>query len=738
MHSGTEVRYAWKEGHGATAGDTHHAGIMDDSASKIFTIDHAFSEKSPSDDRLIGFDSLDPPAAPNRKQILSFGIFSLISIAMIATGIVVSAISEKKASTLAAEKARLEASTEGRSRTLRTWIDSLIMTGRRLSNSDLVRLYVDDVANVPAGHPLPRALLDQQPYFQTLITDFARQNDLLRAAVIDHDGRLLLGSSGPSLEIEKVLERVNQAPKDWKFIIPPIRNIVGKEHHLAMDLIVPMPKVQQVKAMSVELTTMLVLTARAEEILHPILSVSGERVNDEKIFLLQDGMRGVVALSALDADFNIQSTKAPLRSGDNAPFGRWSMNNQQSDYSLGTLVPDVNWTIVHSIRASAAFSPVQQFAVSTIATTIAVVLLASCCFTLFWWNRSKNHYKEIALVYQSMANRIDQQRQFLAAITSSISDWLFVANNNSQCLYANPALLKALSLREAEIIGREKLDVLPLQDSPPQNDCLDQFIEGEKISILDLKDRCLFVSSSKSDIRNHDGETVGTVTMMRDRTEILAYRQQRLKALTKTIAAFVQAIERRDPFLLGHTSRLRSYAIAVGRTLGMSEQDLAALSLAASLSQIGKIFIPDDILTKPERHTNEETEVMHRHIDHALSILDHIDLGLPVAEILRQMHERLDGSGYPRGVGGNEIKLPGRILGAVDVFCARTVPRSYRDRLSAGKTLFHLANNADRYDIRVIAALADVVRNEGALEAEQDQDASFVDSEVWKNRAAPR
>jgi HD-GYP domain-containing protein (c-di-GMP phosphodiesterase class II) len=220
---------------------------------------------------------------------------------------------------------------------------------------------------------------------------------------------------------------------------------------------------------------------------------------------------------------------------------------------------------------------------------------------------------------------------------------------------------------------------------------------------------------------------------MRDQTDLIDQRRRRHQALLETIEAFIYAVERRDPFLLGHTRRVRRYAIAIGRNLGLDNDNLTGLALAASLSQIGKIFIPDAILTKADRHDQQEAEIMRRHINHAIGILGRIDFGYPVVDILSQMHERLDGSGYPEGRSDDEIDRRGRILGAADVFCARTAPRSYRRRLSAGKALYHLANNARRYDITVIAALAEIVGKEGGLASTDDLDDSLLDSRIWSD-----
>ena len=100
---------------------------------------------------------------------------------------------------------------------------------------------------------------------------------------------------------------------------------------------------------------------------------------------------------------------------------------------------------------------------------------------------------------------------------------------------------------------------------------------------------------------------------------------------------------------------------------------------------------------------------MQKHLDHAIDILKDVDFELPVVETIHQMHERLDGAGYPKGLTAAEIRLSARILGACDVFCARIEPRAYRSVISPQAALDILAQNADRYDPKVVEALREAV-----------------------------
>jgi HD-GYP domain-containing protein (c-di-GMP phosphodiesterase class II) len=231
---------------------------------------------------------------------------------------------------------------------------------------------------------------------------------------------------------------------------------------------------------------------------------------------------------------------------------------------------------------------------------------------------------------------------------------------------------------------------------------------------LELGGRTRRLSTSRVPVCDEAGRTTGLVAVMRDETELVEQRARHDRLIRATVDALIRAIELRDTFLVGHTRRLQRYVALVGRGLGLDDRDLATLDLAACLSQVGKIFVPQAILTKAGQLDEPELRIMRRHVEHALEVIGPIDFDLPIGEAIGQMYEHLDGSGYPKGLPGEQIGPLARILGVVDVFCALTETRAYRDQLSAGKALTYLAENPQRYDAKVVAALAEAVAAEGA------------------------
>ena len=692
-----------------------------------------------TDGNPLGIQDLPPPSPPERLRWLGLFAFVLIALGIAATLTVTTIAKEKKSSLLNAEEKRLQQSVLGRANVLKTWLEGQLSTSKRLTDSHVFRLFIADLTHRDLALPLPRSLRDQQPYFQQLMADFSRQHDLMRATVLRDDGAILMSSPGPALPVVDTLTRLQGLHTDQKYLLSPIRRLDDQDGRLVVDASIAFPKAQTEAGISEASQAFLVLTLPVGQILKRALTNRNIDPDSERITLFQEHNEAIDQLWMTAEGIKLESSLGAEDSiiGKSIAFGR--RDDAPSVYSLGEPVEEFRWTLYHAVDARAALQPVHDFIRVAAVISLLAVLTLTATFIALWSRHDAKHHRELADVYRAYAKRADRQRQFLQSVTTSISDWLMVSSSAGEIIYANPAFSNAIRRHGAEVSGRrwdELVDETPVALSKGE-DFLD-VMDCDRFDVVEIGGDRRVVSSIISNLHNDIGAVQGTVRIVRDHTDMMVEKRRRSLSLVQTIDALIQAIERRDPFLLGHTRRVRTHAIAVGGRLGLSTDDLANLALAASLSQIGKIFIPDDILTKPDRHGPEEEKIMRDHILHAVGILERIDFDTPVADVLIQMHERLDGSGYPHGLTGMEISLSARILAIADVFCARTAPRSYRDRLSAGKTLYHLANNDHRYDLKVVAALAEIVGQSDEIDGDDDVEETFLDASVWRQRNCDR
>jgi len=171
--------------------------------------------------------------------------------------------------------------------------------------------------------------------------------------------------------------------------------------------------------------------------------------------------------------------------------------------------------------------------------------------------------------------------------------------------------------------------------------------------------------------------------------------------------ALVQVLEStmaaRDPYTVGHQRRVSQIAVTIGKEMGLSEDRLNGLRMASTLHDLGKFALPSDLLSKPGRLNHPEFALIKTHPQVAFNILDPITLPGNTAKIILQHHERMNGSGYPQGLKGEEILLEARILGVADVLEAMNSHRPYRTSRGLAETLDEITRNKGiLYDAAVV------------------------------------
>jgi PAS domain S-box-containing protein/putative nucleotidyltransferase with HDIG domain len=186
------------------------------------------------------------------------------------------------------------------------------------------------------------------------------------------------------------------------------------------------------------------------------------------------------------------------------------------------------------------------------------------------------------------------------------------------------------------------------------------------------------------------------------------------KALDGTIEAIGRATETRDPYTAGHQRRMTELSVAVARRLGLDKSVIEATRAAGLLHDIGKLSIPAEILSKPSVLSFIEMSLIRTHPQSAYDVLRTIDFPWPVADIVLQHHERMDGSGYPQGLIGDAILVGARILAVADVVEAMSSHRPYRAALGIDAALVEIERGrGTQYDALVVDACLDLFRVEG-------------------------
>lgn len=200
-----------------------------------------------------------------------------------------------------------------------------------------------------------------------------------------------------------------------------------------------------------------------------------------------------------------------------------------------------------------------------------------------------------------------------------------------------------------------------------------------------------------------EGEEPFLQATVRDITERKNAEETLHNSLMGIIRAISDIVEMRDPYTAGHQKKVSSLACAIAKEMGMTPHQIEGLKLAAEIHDVGKIQLPAEILSKPTGLSDIEYMLIKTHPEAGYEILKEINFPWPIAEIIRQHHEKLDGSGYPHGLKGNEVLLESRILTVADIVEAVASHRPYRPALGIDVALEEiLQERGSKLDANVV------------------------------------
>ncbi len=244
------------------------------------------------------------------------------------------------------------------------------------------------------------------------------------------------------------------------------------------------------------------------------------------------------------------------------------------------------------------------------------------------------------------------------------------------------------------------------------------FIKGLEYTVKRRNGREYTGEINAALLKNSKGKTRGILSIIRDVTEKKKVEQELKqsnamfkKVMEGIISAMEKLVEKKDMYTVGHQRRTAGLARTIGATMGLPREQLECIYIASIIHDIGKIFISGAILNKKARLTEYEYDIIKKHPEAGYEILKTIDFPWPLADIVLQHHERLDGSGYPYGLKGDRIYLESRIISVADVVEAITFERPYRPALGVDRALEEIESKKGAlYDTEVVDICVELFR----------------------------
>ncbi len=315
-------------------------------------------------------------------------------------------------------------------------------------------------------------------------------------------------------------------------------------------------------------------------------------------------------------------------------------------------------------------------------------------------------------------NKLVHSEKLLYDVVQSIGDGVYTLDKDGKTTFINNEALKLLGFRSSELMGKRIHDYIHYKDINSikilSDKCIvhHSMIDGEKYrsnnEYLIKKDGSYIPVSMVITPLYIDNNIVGTVAVFKDKTKqnkINNLEDEKIKNQEQIIHSMIEMIESRDSYTAGHTKRVAEYSVLIAKEMQYSDKEIELLKNAAWLHDIGKISTPDSVLLKPGQLNNIEYELIKDHLTSGYDMLRKIDQYKDIANIMREHHEKFDGSGYPKGLKGEEIIPLSRIMIVADAFDAMTTNRVYKPRKTVEVALNELQDlSAKHFHPEVVSA----------------------------------
>ncbi len=383
-------------------------------------------------------------------------------------------------------------------------------------------------------------------------------------------------------------------------------------------------------------------------------------------------------------------------------------------------IESMPWYLIHKIDADVALKPSTERARNMAALLILITLLVLIVLFAIWRHASSLRAETAAKEYKEIASRHGAQEKLLRLIADNQPDAVSIIDSGGNYRFANLVAATNAKMYPAEMLGKSMQAVLGaslarkyLENSGmalekksvvsylrrEKHEKSTQIFQVQHIPLKEIPD------PYSSEVR------VGTLVVENDITAAIMDRVKHEKTLRSLVETLTALIDAQVPFFAHHSARVSKLARIIAREMGLGRDIREATEFAGKLINLGKIFIPEELLSKDGELSPKELEKMREAASMSADLIKNIPFAGPVSETIRQSQERMDGSGL-LGLKAEEIILPARILMVANAFIGMVSDRPHRPRLDMDSAIgILIAESGGKYDRAVVLVLANYLEN---------------------------
>lgn len=470
-----------------------------------------------------------------------------------------------------------------------------------------------------------------------------------------------------------------------------------------------------VRPAAAELARRLVQPGETETAAETVLVRSGGKTV-EYLSRLRDGTPPLSRAMALDTP----SLDAAFALANPGGFA------QRTDYAGTTVLLTARalsvapWTLVRKIDASAALAETEYRGRVLLSILLGAILLTAVVIIAVWRHGTSLRAAESAERFRVLADRFGRLSGFMRVVTDAQPTAIAAVDGRDRITFANKRAGEALGVAAEDLVGKQ-LDAALGPARAEIFEALNKKVRGSHLPSTDVHafglggdDGDRVVKSDHIPLPTTD-EPGAVLMVVEDITDLVRERQRRENALNRLVDALVSLVDRRDPYAANHSVRVAEVAREIADEMKLAPAESSTARIAAALMNLGKMLVPDTLLTKQEKLNDTEIRLIRDSLQTSADLISAIEFDGPVAETMRQLQENFDGSGHPRRLAGDAILLPARIVAVANAFVAMVSPRAWRPGLDVDAASAQLLKDAgSKFDRRVVVALINLLDNRGA------------------------
>lgn len=390
-------------------------------------------------------------------------------------------------------------------------------------------------------------------------------------------------------------------------------------------------------------------------------------------------------------------------------------------------VAQVPWILVRKVSRDEALGPIENRLNFILGVFIAIIVIVALTILFVWKNAASARASEALHKAQVLVERFENLTKFMRMVTDNQPTQICAVDRNTVYTFANMPVAEANGIPITDIKGKTMAAVIGPVKAQEYSSLIkrviDDFERQQKIftfgnpEVLDPEDENAFqvVKVDGLPLRGDRDYPPGCLLVIDDITELQVARLKSEKMMKELIDTLVSVVDRRDPFSANHSSRVAEVSRAIANEMGLEDIDIKTVDISGSLMNLGKIFVPEELLMKTDDLTEEERMLVSNAYLTTVDLIEQVTFEGPVVETIRQFGETWDGKG-PLGLKEEEIINTSRILAVANAFVGMVSPRAYRGAMPFRKVSDILMEMSEsKFDRKPVTALVNYLENRGGM-----------------------